>query len=200
MADTVTLAPSDAALLANNNDGMWGGNGAFFWVFALLLLSGGGFGGWGNNGRGDYVTQADLTNQLNAQTTQNQLNQMGIQMANQNYETARLVSDQTNQMLQQNNTNLINAIQGFNTVNQNLNGGFAAIANQINQLGYQLDQCCCQIKTQMLQNRLDDANAALVAANNNISNYNQSQYILSQLGRFVAWTPSGTQAATAAGG
>ena len=48
----------------------------------------------------------------------------------------------------------------------------------------------------MLQNRLDDANAALVAAQNNISNYNQTQYILSQLGRFVAWTPSGTQAAT----
>lgn len=213
--ETVTLAPSDAALLAKDGDGMWGGNGAFFWVFALLLLSGGGFGNWGNNNqRGDYVTQADLTNQLNAQSTQNQLNQLGIQMANQNYETARLVSDQTNQMLQQNNTNLINAIQGFNTVNQNMSAGFntvnqnlnagvAALANQINQLGYHLDQCCCDIKTQMLQNRLDDANAALVAAQNNISNYNQSQYILSQLGRFVAWTPSGSQAVTtsaAAGG
>ena len=185
MAETVTLAPSDAALLAKDNDGMWGGGGgAFFWVFALLLLSGGGFGGWGGN-RGDYVTQADLTNQLNAQSTQAQLQQLGVQVANQNYETARLISDQTNQMLQQNNANLINAIQGFNQLGQKLD-----------QLGYHMDQCCCEIKTQMLQNRLDDANAALVAAQNNISNYNQSQYILSQLGRFVAWTPSGTQAAS----
>ena len=88
-------------------------------------------------------------------------------------------------MLQQNNTNLINAIQGFNTLGQKLD-----------QLGYHMDQCCCEIKTQMLQNRLDDAQAALVAAQGNISNANQSQYILSQLGRFVAWTPSGTQAAT----
>lgn len=183
MADSM-ISASDAALLADRNDGMWGGGGAFFWVFALLLLSGGGFGGFGNN-RGDYVTQAELTNQLNAQSTQAQLQQLAVQTANNNYETAGLINNQTNQMLQQNNTNLINAIQGFNTVNQ-----------KIDQLSYHLDQCCCDIKTQMLQNRLDDANAALVAANNNISNANQSQYILSQLGRFVAWTPSGTQATT----
>ena len=44
----------------------------------------------------------------------------------------------------------------------------------------------------MLQNRLDDANAALVAAQNNISNYNQSQYILSQLGKFVMNPPATT--------
>lgn len=44
---------------------------------------------------------------------------------------------------------------------------------------------------------MEDKQAALVAAQGNISNANQSQYILSQLGRFVAWTPSGTQAATA---
>ena len=191
------LTPSDVALLNDRNDGMWGGGGAFFWVFALLLLSGGGFGGFGS--RGDVVTQSDLTMQLNQQSMQNQLNSLGVQTANNNYETARLIDNQTNQMLQQNNTNLINAIQGFNTVNQNMLAGFNTLGQQINQLGYHLDQCCCEIKTQMLQNRLDDANAALVAANNNISNYNQSQYILSQLGRFVAWTPSGTQAAAAGG-
>ena len=182
MADSM-ISASDAALLADRGDGMWGGGGAFFWVFALLLLSGGGFGGFGN--RGDYVTQGDLSTQLNQQTMTNQLNSLGVETANNNYETAQLINNQTNQMLQQNNTNLINAIQGFNTVNQ-----------KIDQLSYHIDQCCCEIKTQMLQNRLDDANAALVAANNNISNANQSQYILSQLGRFVAWTPSGTQAAT----
>ncbi len=97
--------------------------------------------------------------------------------------------------MQQNNTNLINAIQGFNTVVQAMQAGFGTLGQQIAQLGYQMDQCCCSIKTQMLQNRLDDANAALVAANGNISNYNHTQYILSQLGRFVAWTPSGSQAA-----
>ena len=188
MADGM-MSPAEAELLANHGNDMWGGGGAFFWIFALLILAGGNF-GFGNGNRGDYVTQADLTNQLNAQSTQSQLQQLAVETANNNYETAQLINNQTNQMLQQNNTNLINAIQGFNTVNQNMSAGFAAIANQLGQLGYQLDQCCCKIQTQMLQNRLDDANAALVAANNNISNYNQSQYILSQLGKFVANAPA----------
>lgn len=181
------MSASDVALLSRDGN-MWGGEGgAFFWIFALLILAGGGGFGFGG-GRNDYATHADIANQ----GIQNQLQQLSIETANNNYETARLISEQTNQMLQQNNANLINAIQGFNSVNQNI----AALAQQIGQLGYHMDQCCCEIKTQMLQNRLDDANAALVAAQNSISNANQSQYILSQLGRFVAWTPSGTQAAT----
>lgn len=176
------LSNSDVALLSRDGD-MFGGGGAFFWVFALLLLSGGNFGGWGGN-RGDYVTQADLTNQLNAQSTHSQLQQIAIETANNNYETAQLINNQTNQMLQQNNANLINAIQGFNTVNQNI----AMLSQQIGQLGYHMDQCCCEIKTQMLQNRLDDAQAALVAAQGEISNNAQSMYILSQLGKFVPTT------------
>ena len=186
MADNMTAA--DVALLQDRGDMMGGGN-AFFWILALLILGNGGFGGFGAN-NGNYVTQADLTNQLNAQSTQNQLQQLAVETANNNYETAQLINNQTNQMLQQNSTNLINAIQGFNTVNQNMNAGFAQVINQLSQLGYQMDQCCCKIQTQMLQNRLDDANAALVAANTNISNYNQSQYILGQLGKFVANAPA----------
>lgn len=189
-----TMSPAEVALMGDR-DGMFGGGAAFFWIFALLILAGGNF-GFGGNNRGDYVTQADLTNQLNAQTTQSQLQQLAVETANNNYETAQLINAQTNQMLQQNNTNLINAIQGFNTVNQNMLAGFNSLGQKIDQLGYHMDQCCCEIKTQMLQNRLDDAQAALVAAQGNISNANQSQYILSQLGRFVAWTPSGTQAST----
>ena len=189
------LSNSDVALLSRDGDGMWNGGGAFFWIFALLVLAGGGFGGFGG-GRGDYVSQADLAAGLNNTQTQSQLSQIALSSANNNYETARLISDQNVQMMQQNNTNLINAIQGFNQVQQQMASQNSQILNAISQLGYQMDQCCCSIKTQMLQDRLDDANAALVSANNNISNANQSQYILSQLGRFVAWTPSGTQAAT----
>lgn len=181
MADT--MSPAEVALM-DGRDGMLSGGGAFFWIFALLILAGGNFGFGG--GRGDYVTSSELSSQLGTQAIQGQLQSIAVETANNNYETAQLINAQTNAMLQQNSTNLINAIQGFNQVNQ-----------KIDQLGYHLDQCCCEIKTQMLQNRLDDANAALVAAQNNISNYNQSQYILSQLGRFVAWTPSGTPATTA---
>lgn len=192
MADPMT--PAEVALLDGGHDGMFSGGGALFWVFALLILAGGNF-GFGSN-RGDYVTSSELSSQLGTQAIQGQLQQIAVETANNNYETAQLINNQTNQMLQQNNTNLINAIQGFNQVNQNLMSGINTISQKLDQVSYHMDQCCCEIKTQMLQNRLDDANAALVAAQNNISNYNQTQYILSQLGRFVAWTPSGTQAAT----
>ena len=191
------LSNSDVELLARaggGGNGFEGGMG-YFWIFALLLLAGGGFGGYGQANAG-YVTQADLSASLNAQTTQNQLQSLAVETANNNYETAQLINAQTNQMLQQNNTNLINAIQGFNTVNQNITSQTNQLAQQIQQLGYQMDQCCCSIKTQMLQDRLDSTQSQLVTAQGIISNANQSQYLLGQLGRFVAWDSSGSPTTT----
>lgn len=189
------LSASDVALL--NRDGNFGafGDSGFFWVFALLLLAGGGFGGWGNNN--NYVTSAELQAGLANQSTQTGLQSLMVETANNNYETAQLINQQTNAMLQQNNTNLINAIQGFNTVNQNIQNQTNVLGSQLMQLSAQLNECCCSIKTQMLENRLDDTQRQLAVAQDNISNYNQSQYLLGQLGRFVAWTPSGTQTTTA---
>ena len=101
-------------------------------------------------------------------------------------ETARLMNDQTMALMSQSNANQINAIQGFNRLQQ-----------QIADLGYRMESCCCSIKTQMLQDRLDDAQATIVSQNAAINNANQSQYLLSQLGHFVAWNPEGTQALSA---
>lgn len=172
-----TLTASDAIALRDSGDGMFGGGNAFFWVFALLLLGNGGF--YGNGGN---VTQAELTNQLNAQTQQAQLQQIALSSANNNYETAQLIN-------QTNSTNLINAIQGFNNLSQQISG-----------LSAQLDTCCCSIKTQMLQDKLDEANAKIIAQQNEISNAQQTQQILNTLGRFVAWAGSGSQSYSAAAG
>jgi hypothetical protein len=180
-----TLSASDAIAL-REGDGFGGGN-AFFWVFALLLLGNGGL-GWGGN-RGDFVTSSELTSQINASQTQQGIQQVLLSSANNNYETAQLVNQQTSQLMAQNNTNLINAIQGFNSLQQ-----------QISSLGAHLDSCCCSIKTQMLQDNLDRANAKIVAQQNEINNAQQTQNILNALGRFVAWAGSGSQAATAAQG
>jgi hypothetical protein len=51
----------------------------------------------------------------------------------------------------------------------------------------------------MLQDRLADRDIQLATARNEISNYNQSQYLLGQMGRFVAWSGSGSAAVTANG-
>lgn len=193
------LSNSDVALLSRDGD-MFGGGGAFFWIFALLILAGGFGGGFMGNGYQNYATSAELQAGLNNQTTQTGLQQVLLSSANNNYETAQLINGQTNQLMQQNNTNLINAIQGFNTISQTLSAQNNAVLQAISQLGYQMDQCCCSIKTQMLEDRLDATRSALNAAENTISNANQSQYLLGQLGRFVAWTPSGTQTAGAGAG
>ena len=197
------LTTGDLALMRENNDG-FGGN-SFFWVFALLILmyGGNGFGGFGFGNRGpvpmptDYATQADVTAGLNNQTIQNQLQQIALSSANNNYETARLIQQQTSDMMQQNNTNLINAIQGFNTVNLNVQNQTNVLSQQIQALGAQMNECCCSIKTMMLENRLQDQQIQNAALRNDISNLQQSQYLLSQTGRYVAWAGSGSQAAAA---
>ena len=56
------------------------------------------------------------------------------------------------------------------------------------------------VKTQMLQYRLADAEAKNVTQAAEIGNYQQSQYLLGNLGRFVAWAGSGAPAATSASG
>ena len=176
------LSTGDLALMKDNG---FGADGGFMWVFALLILmfgmGNGGF-GWGG-GRGPEPASADQV----AQGFNNQnMQQILLSSANNNYETAQLINGQTNLLMQQNNTNLINAIQGFNAVNISLQNMMA-----------KMDSCCCEIKTQMLQDRLADTQAQKVALQNEISNYQQSQYLLGQTGRWVGWVGSGSQTAPA---
>lgn len=156
------------------------------WIFAFLIICvifGGGFGLGGNNAA--YATMADVNSAINNQTTQNALGQIALSSANNNYETAQLISGQNMAMMNQNNSNLINAIQGFNTTNQSIALGFASVNQNIADLGYRLDKCCCDIKTTLLENRLQDAQTALLTSQtNNIVNA-QSQYLLSQLGTYT---------------
>ena len=189
------LTSGDIALMRDNNGAE---GGAFVWIFALLLLMFGG-NGWGNRGPmmpGNYATQADMTAGFNNQAVQNQLSQIGLATANNNYETARLIQQQTSDLMQQNNTNLVNAIQGFNQINLSIQSQTSQLAQQLQNLGAQLNECCCSIKTMMLENRLQDTQIQNATLKNDISNLQQSQYILGQMGRFVAWAGSGSQAAT----
>lgn len=155
--------------LAAVKDGGFGGSGSWLFFIVILFLFMGG--GWGGN------SQLDLSSQFAAQTSALNQQQILLSSANNNYETARLIDNLGNTIMQQNNTNLINAIQGFNQ-----------LGSKMDQLGFQLQSCCCDIKTQMLQERLEDANAALVAAQGAISNANQSQYLLSMLGSYTPGT------------
>ncbi|MBO7452566.1 MAG: hypothetical protein J6U54_19735 [Clostridiales bacterium] len=186
------LSSSDVALLSRD-DG-FGGMNAGFWIFALLLLNNGGFGGYGN--RPGFVTEGELAASQNSQTQQLQINNLTEQVANNKFEMAQVVNQQTAEMVAQNNANMINAIQGFNNLGLQITNQTNVLSTQIQSLSAQMNECCCSIKTQMLQDRLADANAKIVSQQAELSNAQQTQYILNQLGRFVAWTPSGTQTAS----
>ena len=196
MADLTT---GDLALMKDNG---FGGDNSFMWIFALLLLlyGGNGFGfGGGRYPMPDVATNEAMTAGFNNQATQAQLQQIALSSANNNYETARLIQSQTAELVAQNNTNLINAIQGFNQINVSLMNQTNALSVQLQALQAKLDNCCCEIKTQMLQNRYEDERANNVALRNDISNYNQTQFILGQTGRWVGWATSGTPAGASTG-
>ena len=131
------LSTGDLALL-KDSDGMGGAN-AWVWFFMLMFLAGNG--NWGGGGNGNLVTQAELTNQLNAQAQSAQLQQLGLTIGNQNYETAQQIFGLQTNLMNQNNTNLVNAIQGFNSIGQQLMNQTNVLGSKLDQLGYQMDQC-----------------------------------------------------------
>ena len=169
------------------------GGSSFFgsdWLGAFLIIAilfGGWGGGLGGN-RGpmpDVATKEYVMETVNNQGITNQLQQIALSSANNNYETAQLINAQSNMMMQQNNTNLINAIQGFNQLGQ-----------KIDQLGFQMENCCCSIKTQMLQDKYENVVNQLRQYQADASNNAQTQYILNALGRFVAYPPAAATIAT----
>ena len=166
--------------------------GSFFgsdWLGAFLIIAAlfGGFGGFGFGGRGqgNLATTEYVQTAINNQAIQDGLRDVLLSSANNNYETAQLINAQTNALQQQNYANQINLVQGFNAIQQ-----------AISQLGYQMDSCCCSIKTQMLQDKYEALENQYRTAQNDLSNAAQSQYILNALGRFVAYPPAAATAAT----
>ena len=133
---------------------------------------------------------ANLYEGLASQTTNQQLSALAVQMANGNYATAQAINDQTTAMMQQNNTNLINAIQGFNAVQQSMTTQTNQLAQAIASLSAQVNNCCCEIKTQMLQDKFDESQAKLLTAQNEAINAQQTQYLLSQMGKWTANAPA----------
>lgn len=189
------MSATEALALGKSDGLLGGGSGVLVLILALFFMMFGG-GMWGNRGpAGPAPASAD---QVAQGFTNQQLQQIALSSANNNYETAQLINGQTNALMQQNNANLVNAIQGFNNLGLQIQNQTNVLTQQLMGMQAKLDSCCCEIKTQMLQYRLADAEAKNVAQANEISNFQQSQYILSQMGRFVAWAGSGSQTAAAA--
>ena len=169
------------------NETSFGGGWLFVLVIFIVLfgMGGGGFGVGNNAAMAGFATASDIQNSINSAFANQNAQNIMLSSANNNYETAQLINQQSMNMLNQNNTNLLAAINGFNAVNQNIATGFNSVNQNIADLGYKMDQCCCSIKTMLLENRLQDAQAALVTSQTANAIAAQSQYLLSQLGTYT---------------
>lgn len=107
-------------------------NNPFIYLVWLALLGGNG-GLFGRNDRGDCATQGALTRSdmyegFNNQDVNNQLRGITYGLSDGFYAV---------------NTGMLN---GFNGIQRDLCQGFNSVSSGINNLGYQMSNCCCSIE------------------------------------------------------
>lgn len=163
MRDT-GLSASDVALLSGNNgrngDGMFGDNGAWFIVLFLIFAAfgwgGNGWGGnrgYGSNGGGsvmdsyvlasDFATlQRQLSDGFNDLTSQSRYIQNGL--CDGFYNQAQLINGVNTNIAGSTAALQSSLCQGFNGVNQGIVTNGYETRNAISDIGYRLQDCCCQ--------------------------------------------------------
>lgn len=138
----------------NNNDGMFGGDG--WWaiiIFAMIFGWGNnGFGGFGGNSGGGAVpsgiaTRADINEGFALNGIENGIR--GIQQG---------LCDSTYAL----NNSITN---GFSNQQLQLCNGFNGVERSFNQLGYQMQDCCCQT-----QRAIDGVNYNMATNTCNLQN------------------------------
>lgn len=176
---------ADVATVMGRNEGM---GGAWWLILLFLFLMGGN--GFGYGTRGDFVTSADLNSAIAGQTSALNQQQILLSSANNNYETARLIDQLGANIAAQNNTNLINVIQGYNALGNVITNQTNVLSSKLDQLGFAMENCCCSIKTLIKDNQIADLTNQLNQAQNTAVNNAQSLYLLSQLGTYTPGAPA----------
>ena len=129
-------------------DGGFGMNG-LGGIFALLILLGifnGGFGGFGGGNNGVNALNADMQRGFDNQNLQAQTRDILSAVTNG---TAQTISAST-----ANATNAINAIKDGNA---SLIREFGNVETALTAIGGQMQNCCCDVKQQIMQNNYDGA-------------------------------------------
>lgn len=137
------LSVADALALqkdANDNEGMFGGNGSWVFFLFFLLAWGGNFGGWGtgnNQAMQGALTRGELCQDMNFQSLENGVR--GIQQG---------------------------LCDGFYAMNTGILNGFSGVNNAVQQAQFAQQNCCCEtnrnidsVKYENAKNTCDIVNA-----------------------------------------
>lgn len=170
-------------VMDNNSSSFF--NGDWLGAFLIIAILFGGFGGGIGGPRGpvpEFATQSDVQNAVNSainnQSVQNGLQNVLLSSANNNYETARLIDNQTMYMANQNNTNMLTAINGFNAVNQSISNGLADVRQNQSNLNAQTNQ---NLLSQFADVRQNQSNLSAITNQNMLNGFadvRQNQYNL----------------------
>ena len=164
--DTTGITP---VMPIGNGGDAWGRNG-FMGIFGLLILLGlfsGGFGGgWGGNGNTNALS-ADMQRGFDNQNT----------MA-QTRDILAAVTSGTAQTIAASTANATNAIEAIKDGNAALIREFGTVETALTGLAGTMQNCCCDIKQQVMQN---DYNGAMRDAATNANFTAQIQSIKDML-------------------
>lgn len=179
--DNYSLSDIASAVRGIGGDGDGLDGGGAWWIILLFLVLFGAGGGWGGRNAPTaegLATEGDLQRGLNQQMTTSKLDQMAYGLSSLGYENAQLANAAQMQAAQLAAQNQLALCQGFGGVN-------SAIAA----LGTQMAQCCCEIKSQMSQDKIESLQSKVAEQAAALSNMQQSQFILSQMGRWRSNPP-----------
>ena len=192
-----------------NNNGFFNGDGIWALVLLALLFGRNGFGGYGNGGDNvattDFVssefTQRDISNLSNTVTSgfgnmQTQMcnccSDINSNIANGFYNTANNICNLRSDVLENRYANAL----GFANTQRDVLMQTTQLENQLGMTSLQglarLDSCCCDIKNAIradgeqtraliTQNTIQDLRDRLTAANDVISDREQTDTLLSRL-------------------
>lgn len=166
MEGTSSLSAADVALLTDRkNDcccerrgnGWFGDDGGAMWIFFLFFLlawGGNGFGGgFGNNAAMQgALTRADMCQEFNFNDLQRSI--LGVQ------------NGLCDGFYAMNN----GMLQGFNGIQRDLCTGFNGVNANITQLGYQMQNCCCETNRNIDAVRYENARNTCDIMQNNDRN------------------------------
>ena len=147
------LSVADVAALQSrgDNDGWFGGNGMWvFFLFFLLILGGNGWGYGANAAMQGALTRADLCQEGNFQNIESGVRGIQNGLCDGFY-------SQNTTMLQGFNGIQRDLCSGFNGVTSTLNQGFNTTNQNINNLGYQIQSCCCETNRNIDSLRYENA-------------------------------------------
>ena len=132
--------------IGNDNGFGMNGLGGIFALLVLLGLFNGGFGGFGGNGNATTLS-ADIQRGFDTQNT----------MA-QTRDILSAVTSGTAQTIAASTANATNAIEAIKDGNASLIREFGNVETALTSLAGQMQSCCCDVKTQVMQS---DYNAAI---------------------------------------